>query len=180
VDLDWKIIPGKLTAFGIILAAVFSTICPRLHSLYIGVHAGGGSWMESLGRLIAKVPQIDGLIASLGGMAAGVIVILVVRYLGTIVFRREAMGLGDARLMAVIGGFLGWRAIPVVFMLAAFVGAVIGAVSYFKTREREIPLGPFLALGALVVMLLGNELVRWWFVGLMHLDWSPQILSYSP
>ena len=179
VDLAWKIIPRRLTGFGAVLALAASAAYPRMHSLYLGAQPGGGRWVETVGRWVAAVPALDGLFASVAGMVAGVVLIVVVRWLGTAVFRREAMGLGDAKLMAVIGGFLGWRAIPVVFLVAAFVGAAVGVVSYFKTRDREIPLGPFLALGALVVMLWGNHLMQWWVVGLMHLDSAPQILSYG-
>jgi len=179
VDLSWKIIPRKLSTFGIVLAVVFSASYPWMHSLYLGAHKGGGSWTETVSRWVAKVPPMDGVFASLAGMVAGVLLILIVRYLGTVVFRREAMGLGDAKLMAVIGGFLGWRAIPLVFLIAAFIGAAVGGLSYFRTHDREIPLGPFLALGALVVMLCGNEVVRWWFVGLMRLESAPTVLSYG-
>lgn len=175
-DLDWKIIPRQLTVFGVILALIVSAAYPRLHALYIGEHPGGGAWLEAVGRWIAKVPPVDGVLASLGGMTAGVVLILVVRWLGTVVFRREAMGLGDAKLMAVIGGFLGWRAVPVVFLLAAFVGAVVGIASWLRTRDHEIPLGPFLSLGAVLVVLYGNELMAFWFTRLMHLGPPPEIV----
>ena len=178
VDLKWKIIPQKLTVFGIVLALAVSAAYPRMHSLYVGFHPGGGRWTEAVSRWVAKVPPIDGLLASLGGMAAGAILIVAVRFVGTKVFRREAMGLGDAKLLAVIGGFLGWRAIPMVFLLAAFIGAVVGGVVYFKTRSREIPLGPFLALGALLVVLWGNQILNWWVVDLMQLR-EIAVLSYG-
>jgi leader peptidase (prepilin peptidase)/N-methyltransferase len=180
VDLSWKIIPGSLTVFGVILALAASAIYPQMHALYTGFHKGGGAWMEAIDRWIAQVPPVDGLCASFAGMMAGVALILVVRFLGSVIFRREAMGLGDAKLMAVIGGFLGWRAVPVAFLVASFVGAVVGILSYFRTRDREIPLGPFLALGALVVMLWGNALIHWWFVGLMGLSEAPLILPQFP
>lgn len=180
VDLAWKIIPRKLTTVGVVLALVASAAYPKIHALYLGARKGGGSWTEEVGRWVARVPPLDGLVASVAGMVAGVTLILVVRFLGTKLFRREAMGLGDAKLMAVVGGFLGWRAVPLVFLVAALVGAAVGVVSYFKTRDREIPLGPFLALGALVVMLWGNQLVHWWVVDLMRFENAPMILSYRP
>lgn len=178
VDLSWRIIPHGLTVFGVILALVFSAAYPRMHSLYIGYHPGGGAWTEAVSRWVAKVPPLDGLMASLAGMMAGVIVILVVRFLGTVVFRREAMGLGDAKLMAVIGGFLGWRAIPLIFLVSACLGAVVGGGWYLKTRSREIPLGPFLALGTFLIMLWGNEIVHWWLTRVMVLG-DLRILSYG-
>ena len=179
VDLAWKIIPQTLTTFGIVLAVIFSAAYPRLHAQYIGFHPGGGRYMEALSRVVTRVPPLDGLLASLGGMMAGALLIIVVRFLGTIAFRREAMGLGDAKLMAVIGGFLGWYAIPLIFILAAFIGSVVGLVTYLRTRDRELPLGPFLSLAAIVVMLWGNEIVRWWVVDLMGWESVPRIISYG-
>ena len=182
VDLAWKIIPHKLTVAGAVLALCFSAACPYMHGLYIGAQPGGGSWVETVSRWVAAVPPIDGVFVSLGGMVMGAIVIIVVRWVGTKVFRREAMGLGDAKLLAVIGGFLGWKAVPVVFLLAAFIGAVVGILSYLKTRDREIPLGPFLAVAAILVLLWGNVIVDWWFRGLMRLpfDEPVRILWYYP
>ena len=179
VDLKWKIIPRKVTVSGIVLALAFSTAYPRLHSAYIPKGGGPKSWMDAINLWGTRLEPVEGLLASLAGMAAGVIVILVVRFLGTAVFRREAMGLGDAKLMAVIGGFLGWRAIPLVFLLAACIGAVVGLVWYLKTRSREIPLGPFLALGALLVLLWGNEILNWWVVTVMRFGAELKILSYG-
>ena len=181
VDLAWKIIPRRLTVFGTIAALVFSAAYPQMHANYLGAQGGGGTWLDRLSQWVSQVPAIDGLMACVAGMVAGVLVILVVRWLGTLVFRREAMGLGDAKLMAVIGGFLGWKAIPLVFLAAAFVGAVIGIVSYLKTHDREIPLGPFLSLGAIVVMLWGNAIVNWWVGDLMRLELreSIRIISYG-
>ena len=174
-DLAWKIIPRQLTVFGCIVALIASAAYPQMHSLYTGFQKSGWAWMDAMSRWIAKAPPVDGLLVSLAGMVAGVVLILVVRGLGSVVFRREAMGLGDAKLMAVIGGVLGWRAVPVVFLVAAFIGAVIGILSYFRTRDHEIPLGPFLSLGALIVILWGNELMHLWFVGIMHID-APRLL----
>jgi len=181
VDLGWKIIPRRLTVFGTVAALVVSAVYPRLHANYLGAHPGGGAWVERVSRWVSQVVFLDGVMASVAGIIAGVLVILVVRFVGTKVFRREAMGLGDAKLMAVIGGFLGWKAIPIVFLAAAFVGAVVGILSYLKTREREIPLGPFLSVGAVIVMLCGNELVHWWVVDLMRLEPTTpmRIISYG-
>ena len=57
------------------------------------------------------------------------------------------------------------------------VGAVVGIVSYFKTRDREIPLGPFLSVGTVVVMLWGNAIMNWWVLGVMGLSHAPTIVS---
>jgi leader peptidase (prepilin peptidase)/N-methyltransferase len=179
IDLDWKIIPQRLCVFGVAAGLIFSAAYPRMHGLYLGAQEGGGAWVDWVSRQLARVPALDGLCASLAGMVAGVLIIVVIRFVGTRVFRREAMGMGDAKLMAAVGAFLGWRAAPMVFLLAAFVGAVIGILSYLRTKDREIPLGPFLALGSLLTMLWGNRILHWWVVDLMGLTLEKPLLVLS-
>ena len=177
IDLRWKIIPNQLNVVGVILALLFSAIYPGMHAIYIGYHESGTGWLDAVSRWVAEHPILDSLMASVAGMVAGVIVIVVIRAIGTAVFRREAMGLGDAKLMAVMGGFLGWKAIPLTFLVAAFIGAAVGIISYLRTRDHEIPLGPFLSVAALVVLLWGNGMVEWWCKTIMYLDWAPRVIS---
>ncbi len=93
------------------------------------------------------VPWI-GLLTALVGMAAGGVLIWLVRIIGRAVLRREAMGFGDVTLMAMIGAFLGWQSCLVVFFLAPFAGLVIGLVLLVVRRESAIFFGPFLCLAA--------------------------------
>ncbi|MGA2616398.1 MAG: prepilin peptidase [Thermoguttaceae bacterium] len=89
------------------------------------------------------------LLSALAGLAAGGGMVWMVRVLGRAVLRREAMGLGDVTLMAMIGAFLGWQAAVVVFFLAPLAGLVLGLVRWLGHGESEIPYGPFLCLAAL-------------------------------
>jgi leader peptidase (prepilin peptidase)/N-methyltransferase len=177
VDLDCRIIPDKVTAFGGVLAIVFAASFPGLLRIYLGNQSPGIPGVDEVTKFISDYPRLDAVFASLAGMVAGVVLIVVIRFIGTAVFRREAMGLGDAKLMAVIGGFLGWKAIPLVFMFAAVIGTVIGLIYYFKTREHQLPLGPFLALGCVIVLVWGNDLVHWWVVNLMGLEDAPLVVT---
>ena len=101
-------------------------------------------------------------------MLTGALLILVVRTLGTLVFGKEAMGLGDVKLLAGVGALLGWKAVPLIFLCAAIAGALIGILIYLRTRRHDIPFGPYLALATVVVLFFGNELWRW-YLGLMNL-----------
>ena len=73
------------------------------------------------------------------------------------------MGLGDVKMLAMIGAFLGWRQVWVVLFLASLAGAVIGgALAAFRARslQSRLPFGTFLALAAFVAMLVGEDLDR--------------------
>lgn len=78
---------------------------------------------------------------------------------------REGMGGGDIKLLAMIGAFLGWRAIPVTLLVGSLLGSVIG-LSLMAARGRDakmaIPFGPFLAAGAVVALFWGEPLIDWY------------------
>ena len=84
---------------------------------------------------------------------------------GQIVLPREAMGLGDAKLMAAIGAFLGWAAVLFTVVVGALAGSVYGiAMIAFRKRtwSGRLYFGPFLALGAALWVFHGPALVRWY------------------
>ena len=80
------------------------------------------------------------------------------------------MGFGDVTLMAMIGAFLGWQAALIVFFMAPFAGLILGILNLIINRDTEIPYGPFLCLGALVVIL------RWAAVW----DWAMPLFRLGP
>jgi len=82
-----------------------------------------------------------------------------------LVLPREAMGLGDVKFMAAIGAFLGWAGVLFSLMLSALVGSVVGVTQILsgrKSRSDPIQYGPYLALAALIWVLAGDEILRWW------------------
>ncbi len=94
-----------------------------------------------------------GLLSSLTGMAAGMVIIWAVRLVGGAVLRKEAMGFGDVTLMAMIGAFTGWQAILIIFFLAPLAGLVVGLLQFLLHRTQVIPYGPFLCLATLVTLV---------------------------
>jgi leader peptidase (prepilin peptidase)/N-methyltransferase len=86
--------------------------------------------------------------------------------MSSVVIPREAMGFGDVKFMACIGAFLGWQAVLFTLFAASIVGSIVGIAGLFLARDRagvRIPFGPFLAIGALLCLFVGRDLVDWWF-----------------
>jgi len=83
---------------------------------------------------------------------------------------REAMGRGDLKFLAAIGAFLGWRAVLFSLFGGSLVGSLVGLVTLVlgkRVWSAKLPFGPYLALGALIWMFFGDELVRW-YTGLLN------------
>jgi leader peptidase (prepilin peptidase)/N-methyltransferase len=110
-----------------------------------------------------------GIWESLVGAALGAGILLAIRWLWLRVKGVDAMGLGDVKMLAMIGAFLGWKQVWVVLVLSSFAGAVVG-VGLTMTRGRSmqtrLPFGTFLALAAFIASLWGERLVAW------YLSWS--------
>jgi len=78
----------------------------------------------------------------------------------------QGMGLGDVKLVAALGAFLGFPSIFLAVFLGSFVGALIGIVLLFTGRKRfgqQIPFGPYLALGAIFALLWGTRIMGWYW-----------------
>lgn len=73
-----------------------------------------------------------------------------------------AMGFGDVKLMAAIGAFLGWQATLVSLVVAVFAGAIIGVAMVAMKKGNKLPFGPYLAIGAVVALFWGPQLVNWY------------------
>jgi leader peptidase (prepilin peptidase)/N-methyltransferase len=136
IDLDHQIIPNSITYPGIPLGVAASFFLPEvsLKDSLLGLALGGG-------------------------------ILWLVAVLFKWVRNKEGMGFGDVKLLAMIGAFLGWKAVLLTLVLSSFVGAVVGYAALRlsgKDAGEPIPFGPFLAMGAVVYMLGGDELVNWY------------------
>ncbi len=103
------------------------------------------------------------VLSSLTGMAAGGILIWLVRIIGTVCLKREAMGFGDVTLMMMIGAFTGWQAILPIFFLSPVVGVIVGVLMLVFQKDRYIPFGPFLCLATAVWFLFFPEIWAYCF-----------------
>jgi leader peptidase (prepilin peptidase) / N-methyltransferase len=73
-----------------------------------------------------------------------------------------AMGFGDVKLAAVLGAFLGWQNLLVALLLAFIIGAIGGVIGRIAGGSRMVPFGPYLAIGGLLALFLGQPLIQWY------------------
>lgn len=103
------------------------------------------------------VPLQDAVI----GAAAGYLVLWAVYWLFKLATGKEGMGYGDFKLLAALGAWLGWTALPGIILLSSVVGAVVGIsliVFAKRGRDKPIPFGPYLAAAGLIAMVYGGHL----------------------
>jgi leader peptidase (prepilin peptidase)/N-methyltransferase len=99
------------------------------------------------------------------GALAGYLSLWSVYQLFRIITGKEGMGYGDFKLLAALGAILGWKLLPVIIMMSAIVGAVIGIMLIVtKQHERSVPIpfGPYLAAAGWIAMLWGSDIVNWY------------------
>ncbi len=134
VDFDHKIIPDTITY-------------PGIPAFFVA------------GVLLRDVAPLDLVI----GMAAGYGIVAVVAELAYLILKREGMGYGDAKLLALVGALLGWRAVVFTFFVSPFFGLVAVVPVLIARRRRvvgvEVPYGPYLVAAALFYLFFGRELL---------------------
>ena len=116
-----------------------------------------------LGLLLNWQGLFTGLDSALLGAVAGYLSLWLLYHAFRLLTGKEGMGYGDFKLFAAIGAWLGWQMLPLVIILAAVAGAVIGiALILLRGRDRAqpIPFGPFLAIGGWVALMWGEEITR--------------------
>lgn len=106
-----------------------------------------------------------GWVASALGAALGAAILLAIRWIWQRLRGVDAMGLGDVKMLAMIGAFLGWRQVLVTLFLSTIAGAIVGvaiAARGSRSLQVRLPFGTFLAVAAYVASLVGEDLLRWY------------------
>ena len=142
IDLPHRIIPDVISLPGILIGVVISLLHPQL------------SFKDSLiGVLVG------------GGS------LYVVASVYHLVTKREGMGGGDVKLLAMIGAFIGWKGVLFTILCSSFIGSVVGVtlmlISSKADSKYAVPFGPFLSLGAVIYVLWGEALINW-YVGFLQ------------
>lgn len=136
IDLDHQIIPNVVTYPGIVAGLLASLLSPRI------------SWLD----------------AALGVLVGGGIFFLIAE--GSLrIMGQEGMGGGDVKLGAMLGAFIGWKAVLFTILLSVVGGGLVAAAliaSGLKSRKDPIPFGPFLAGAGAIGFFWGEQAVRWY------------------
>ncbi|MEZ6197613.1 MAG: prepilin peptidase [Planctomycetota bacterium] len=144
IDYDYRILPDAITIPGIAIAPLLAFAAPGVMPEPVWTPFEGADW-NALANGIAGAAAAGGTLFALGWGA-------------TKVFRKDAMGLGDVKLFAGMGGLLGIWAL-FALLVACFLGSVVGIAVLLVKRDRYVPFGPFLAAGTMVTSLWGPALL---------------------
>ena len=177
VDFDRFEIPDEVSIGGIVLAPVCAALVPELHA---------GTWIARELANGGPVDRIAAVMASAAGIVVGGGALLAIGWLGKKVFRRDAMGFGDVKLLAAAGGFVGPGGALVALFLGSVVASLAGAanvlrflcLSRARVRARRtakplrrslasariagryLPFGPYLGIGIGIAQLGWKDVAR--------------------
>ena len=135
IDLEHQILPNVITLPGVVVGLAFALVAP------------------------------PGWRASLIGAAAGGGVLYAIAAGYYYLRHEDGLGMGDVKMLAMIGAFLGWQLMLLTLVLASLSGALVGvAIIVFQrgSMKYALPFGTFLAVGAAVAMLVGQPMVDWY------------------
>lgn len=139
-DLETGLIPDSVTLVGMGAGLVVSFFYPGLHQTSLGLAAVG---------------------KSAAGLLAGGGLIYMTGLIGNWIFRRESMGGGDVKLLALVGSFIGWEKVFLTFFTAPFFALPFALYGRWVKKAEIIPYGPFLSLAAGLQFLYGEILWRY-------------------
>lgn len=139
IDLEFQIIPDEISLGGLALGVLLSLLVPQLHG---------------------TLQRVAALKASLTGALVGGGLLYVTGAIGTLLFRKEAMGGGDVKLLSMAGSLLGWKLVALTFFLAPVLAIGPGVAVLATRRSHLIPYGPFLSLALVVSLFAGSWLLE--------------------
>jgi len=119
-----------------------------------------------LGLLINLNGMFTDIHSALLGTVGGYLALWTVFHIFKLITKKEGMGFGDFKLLAMLGAWLGWQQLPVIILLSSVIGSIVGiGLIVFKQHERgkPIPFGPYLAGAGWIALLWGKEINQLYF-----------------
>jgi leader peptidase (prepilin peptidase)/N-methyltransferase len=134
IDLDHQIIPDILTLPGIPIFCLAAIF-------------------------LLKIPWLESLL----GLLIGGGILFTIAFVYELISKREGMGGGDIKLLAMIGGFFGWKSLMFILLFSSFSGAIVGITAMIIKKQDmkyAVPFGPFLSAAAVAYLFWGDTFMR--------------------
>lgn len=145
IDFDHLVIPDGLTLGGVALGISTSYLLPQLQD---------------------RTDPTDAMIRSAISAAIGGAILYLLAKTASWLLQKEAMGTGDAKLLAGLAAFLGWTALPWILAVSSLLGTLVGGWILFHRKQRfgvKIPYGPYLALASILWIVGGKNWSKYLF-----------------
>jgi leader peptidase (prepilin peptidase)/N-methyltransferase len=139
VDFEIQEIPDEVSIGGLAVGLILSIAFPSM---------------------LNEVSRLNSFLNSFLGALVGGGMIYAMGMLGEFAFKKEAMGGGDVKLLAMIGSFIGWKLVVLTFFLAPVFGSVVGIILKVKHGKDIMPYGPYLSLAAVCAIFFGEKIIH--------------------
>ena len=154
IDLGHMIIPNAITIPGAAAGLIYNALITDWEKSRDLL--GAFSWsLENFFGVLNEVPFLD----SVFGLITGGGILFLIAFLYIAVRKQEGMGMGDVKLLAMIGAFLGWKGVVFVMLVSSLLGTIIGlSIILYKKGDLKyaLPFGPFLSLAAVIYVFTGG------------------------
>lgn len=148
IDFKFRIIPDEISIYGMMGGLLAGTLLPGLHT---------GAAPHHTFSALTGVGPVDGFLAALIGAIGGGGIVLFFAVVGALIFHQDALGIGDVKLMAMVGALVGWKVAMIAFFIAPFFGLIYGLPLLVFKDEHHMPYGPFLSAGTVLVLLVRSR-----------------------
>lgn len=141
IDFDFYVIPDVISVPGTVIGIVCGFLSPAM----VGAHT-----------------HLQGLLTSFIGALAGGGALFAIAMAGEFILKKEAMGMGDVKLIAMIGAFVGWKLVLIAIFFASLLGSFVGLALIISKRadlQSKIPFGPYLCMGSILSIFFGGPMI---------------------
>ena len=154
IDLEHMIIPNVITYPGILIGILYNALKTDWNNSW-EVISNFSFGIQNFFSLLSEAPILN----SIFGVILGGGILLLIAYIYEVLKKRQGMGMGDVKLLAMIGAFFGWEGVLFVIFLGSILGSVIG-ISIIIAKKGDLkyalPFGPFLSIAAVIFIFTGG------------------------